>query len=383
LFFAVNYGENRGLAIHLECCRTIVHEKVGDELGILGEDELTSLSISRMILHVVGDPDAEFEEQPEFEAVEHGEFFLARLQDVDVAPVHVFAQASETKRLIEEIATGKLAFEAGAQRLSRLFAKQHRGNSSDGAFFVFELKGPQDGDRVYALAKYDYSQAIERFDDGGKSGLRQIVQAFIADRKAIQKSCFVRVVDGSAGLAVSARDRTKQATDLTDYFADFLDVSRSRSDNELTRTLDTAILSILKSCKDILPDGDITAAYKVAREALRQRDSLDNDGVVEAVVLSAGSPDDEAIRTRLDKTTRRVLKTSKLDGVTFKPDRTIFITSKRQRVQTAEGVSLEYPGALENNGVKRERMAGGGTRFIIETAKDLVVDVPIAERARA
>lgn len=352
-------------------------------MGILGDDELTTLSISRMTLHVVGDPDAAFEEQPEFEEIEHGEFFLARLQDVDVAPVHEFAEASETKLLIESIAKGDITFEKGAQRMSRLFAKQHRGNSSDGAFFVFELVGATKDDRVYGLAKYDYSQAIERFDKGGKSGLRQIVQAFIADRRAIQKSCFIRVVDGDAKLAVSARDRSKQAPDLTDYFAGFLDVSRTRSDNELTKTLDIAVLKVLKDCKDLLPGGDVTVAYKIAREALRQRDSLDNDAVVEAIVLSAGSPEDEAVRTRLDKTVRRVLKTNKLDGVTFKPDRTVFSVSKRQKVQTAEGVNLDYPGSLENNGVTRQATPGGGTRFIIETAKDLVVDVPVTEKVRA
>lgn len=84
----------------------------------------------------------------------------------------------------------------GAQRLSRHFAKQHRGNSSDGAFFVFELSRDRHDDRVYALAKYDYSQAIECFDNDGKSGLHQTAQAFVADRKAIQKSCFIRVLDG-------------------------------------------------------------------------------------------------------------------------------------------------------------------------------------------
>ncbi|UJQ94138.1 nucleoid-associated protein [Mariluticola halotolerans] len=360
---------------------SVKHE--GAILGILDEDEITTLSINRMILHVVGDPDSDFNEQPEFEQVEHDEFFLARLQDVDVAPVHEFAEFSETKRLIESIAKGDTPFEKGAQRISRLFAKQHRGNSSDGAFFIFELISDKREDRVYALAKYDYSQAIERFDKDGKSGLRQIVQAFIADRKAIQKSCFVRVVDGVARSAVSARDRTKQAPDLTDYFAGFLDVSRTRSNNELSKALDAVVLRVLKDCKDVLPKKDVRSAYKVAREALRQRDSIDNEAAVEAVLLSADSPEDEGIRTRLEKTVRRVLRTSKLDGVTFKPDRTVFTAPKRQKVQTAEGVNLDYPGSLENNGVSRQAMPGGGTRFIIETAKDLVVDVPIIEKVRA
>lgn len=351
-------------------------------MGILGEDELTSRSIGRMILHVVhGDPEIAFVEQSEFDEIEHGEFFLARLQDVDVAPVHDFADASETKLLIEAMAKGEVSFEQGAQRLSRQFANQHRGTSSDGAFFVFELVGDTENDIVFAMAKYDYSQAVERFDNEGKSGLRQIVQAFIADRKAIQKSCFIRVIDGKAEKAVSARDRSKQAPDLTDYFCKFLDVARSRSDKELTDAVKEAILKAIKDCKEDLPD-TVAAAYKCAREALSQRANIDNDAVVEAVLLAAGSPDDEAVRSRVDKTVRRSLKSRKLDGVSFKPQRHLLEVAKRQKVETSEGVRLDYPGSLENNGVIREALSGGGTRFIIETAKKLIVDEPVAERVR-
>ena len=351
-------------------------------MGILGDEELTSRSIGRMILHVVhGDLDIPFEPQPEFDEIEHAEFFLARLQDVDVAPVHDFVAASETKLLLEQMAKGDVSFQEGAQLLSKRFSGQHRGTSSDGAFFVFELKGDVEDDVVYAMAKYDYSQAIERFDHEGKSGLRQIVQAFIADRKAIQKSCFVRVVGGTAVLAVSARDRSKQAPDLTDYFVKFLDVHRTRSDKELTSAVGETLLKVFKERKEDLP-GTVASAMKVAREALSLRETIDNDAVVEAVMLAAGEPHDEVVRTRLEKSTRRVLKGHKLDGVSFKPQKDLLSVAKRQKVETFEGVRLDYPGSLENNGVTRETLPDGGTRFIIETSKKLVVDEPVAERVR-
>lgn len=57
--------------------------------------------------------DADFEEQPDFEEIEHSEFFLTRLQDVDVAPVHELADASETKALIEGMARDDVSFKKG------------------------------------------------------------------------------------------------------------------------------------------------------------------------------------------------------------------------------------------------------------------------------
>ncbi|WP_162783814.1 nucleoid-associated protein [Devosia naphthalenivorans] len=332
-----------------------------------------------MILHIVGGED-DFLPQPEFEEIEHQDFFLARLLDVDVAPVHQFADASTTKAALERLARSEENFETAAQSLSRSFANHHRGNSRDGAFFVFEMRMGGD-DVVYALAKYDYSQAIERYDREGRSGLRQIIQAFIADRKAIQKSCLVRVKDGVADSMVAARDRMKQAPDLTEYFERFLDVSRSRSDQELTQGLKDAVLAVLKSCQDLLPDRDLAAAHAVARDALRNRESVDNEAVQEAVFIAAGRPEDEATKERLDKATFRSLKAKRLDGIAFRPDPAAMGKASRKKIATAEGVRLEYPGGLENNGVARSAEPGGGTRITIITKKELVVDDVVPERA--
>lgn len=60
-----------------------------------------------MILHVVGD--GAFSPEPQ-RAVEHEEFFVARICDTDVSSVYSFNPTSATKAQIEQMATGAVTF---------------------------------------------------------------------------------------------------------------------------------------------------------------------------------------------------------------------------------------------------------------------------------
>lgn len=188
-------------------------------MGFLTDAEKGDLHIINMALHVVGGgaftPEAA-------RVVEHEEFFIARIQDTDLASVYSFDPASQTKVAIERIATGQIGFEEGAQHISREFSRLHGGTKRDGAFFIFELQSEAENTKIYSLIKYDYREAIEQSDADHGPLLRRIVHAFIADKKAIQKSAIVRVINGAAELAISTRDRMKPAPAIGDYFASFL-----------------------------------------------------------------------------------------------------------------------------------------------------------------
>src|SRR3546814_16896127 len=89
---------------------------------------------------------------------------------------------------------------------------------------------------LYALVKYDYSQALEIVHREGATGLRRIVEAFVGNRSAIQKSAVIRTRAGIAEPALSTRDRMgRPAPELTDFFRDYLQITRERNDQELTR----------------------------------------------------------------------------------------------------------------------------------------------------
>lgn len=350
-------------------------------MSFLSDVEVASLRIKNMILHVVGGKEA-FQPQPAMEGVEHLDFFLARIQDAAVSGVHRFEEKSGVKELLQQIATGNSTFEAGAQELSRRFSNDHVGSSRNGAFFVFELETDEKDVKLFNLIKHDYSEAIELFSEKGRNSLRQIVQAFVRQKRAIQKSCLVRVRKGVVEDGVSAIDRMGESPDLTDYFQKFLEVVRDRDTKELSDRLSEVLRSTLQKCKAHLPNQDVPAALSATKDFLRGRENVDDDGIREALFVAAGRPAEEA-RVEIDKVLTKQLKEKKLAGVSFRPDPATLRRAPRRKIQTAEGVLLVYPGEQENRAVKREKTEDGGWTITIKTTEGLVVDGTLADRSRA
>lgn len=333
-------------------------------MGFLTDQELGSLRITNMSLHVVGDGD--FTPEPARE-IEHAEFFIARIQDTDVSSVYSFKEASQTKACIERIARGEDNFESGAQQLSRDFSGRHVGASKDGAFFIFELATDDPTVKIYSLIKYDYREAIEQSNGEEGSLLRKIVHAFIADKKAIQKSVIVRAVNGVAELAISTRDRMKKQPEIVDYFSAFLDAERSLSDQELNERVVSVIRQTLSACKSLLPNENIPQAFGIAKGILRDRQQINDDAIIEAILAAAGNPDSEDSRSELEAQTRRKIRAAKLEGLVFTPDPQILRRPPMRKIKTTEGVTLIYPDDADGLTVTRAQKEGGGETITIQT----------------
>lgn len=335
-------------------------------MGFFTDEEIGSLHITNMILHVVGGGD--FSPQPA-RAVEHEEFFIARICDTDVSAVYSFNENSSTKAMIEQMAAGTMAFEAGAQDLSRQFSRLHVGSSRDGALFIFELSTHDPRTTIYSFVKYDYREAIEQSSENEGGLLRRIVTAFIADKKAIQKSTIIRVVDRIAELPISTRDRMKPAPEIGDYFATFLDVSRTLSDEDLNKKTVDVLRTTLTACKDLLPEQNVADAFRRAQGILRDRQEINESAITDAILASAGNPEDEQTRSQLQSTTLRRIRAEKLEGLEFRPNRQVLRKPPLRKVRTTEGVTLTYPDDADGITVRRERLAGNAERFTIETAR--------------
>jgi hypothetical protein len=333
-------------------------------LAFIPEEDLAWLRIENMILHVVGDE--EFAPEPA-RAVEHADFFIERIRNTDVASVFEFNPNSQTKSQLERIARGIDGFEVGGQALAREFARFHSGNSRDGAFFIFELRTDDPNVRIYSLIKYDYQQVIEQQQANGANLLRLIVQAFVADRRAIQKSALVRVVNGTAEAAIAAKDRMKQAPEIGDYFANYLHVIRSRDDQQLNRKMIEAVSHALKEIKELLPNRDVPAAFREAKIALNNRQRMNEEAIEEALLAAAGNPEDERVRAKIQACVRRKLKTAKLEGLEFAPDRQQLRNPAIRRVRTTEGVLLFYPDRVGRTNVERVPTGEGGEVITITT----------------
>ncbi|MBI5162434.1 MAG: hypothetical protein HY985_00875 [Magnetospirillum sp.] len=336
-------------------------------MSFLTDVEASSLRLARMSLHIVSDD--EFMPEPEL-AIEHDDFLLDRIRDIASASVYRFEDVSSTRDTIEAIAMREVGFEEGAQTLAREFCRFHRNGTRDGAFFVFELGVDDENIRLYALMKYDYGQALELVEQQGAAGLRRIVEAFIGDKSAIQKSALVRVVNGSAEASLSTRDRMgRPAPQLTDYFIRYLQVVRDRTDSELTTAVKDVVRTSLEDHRELLPPGGVASAVSRALEILRNTETVTEDVVNHAVWVGAGQPADDQVRDSLKKSVARLVKRKRLAGVTFPPDGSQLGRPITRLVRTEEGVTIQYNTGLEGQAVRRMDLPDGATQFIVTTRK--------------
>lgn len=337
-------------------------------MTIFSEDESNSLRITRMILHVVRElGDQGIEKQDELPIEEAPEFFIERIQSVATSPVHKFAEGSQVKAILTKIVNVKADFVPQAYELSRIFASGHSGSTANGAFFVILLECDQPGTSFVCLIKYDYREAVELIDREGKTALRQIVQAFVADRSAIQKCCIARVDAGVVQELVSASDRSRKAPDLTHYFENFLDVTRDRTDEQLSKGLQEAIRKSLSQCKEILPNNDVPGALRRVNDVLRGRDLVGQEDVTDAVFAAIDRPDDDDAKKTVEATVTRQLKVQRLEGVEFRPEQSIFRRGAKRKIVTSEGVEVRFHTGQQGDLVIERATEGGGREIVIRT----------------
>jgi hypothetical protein len=341
-------------------------------------EEITSLKINSMILHVVGDGNFQAEKERK---VEYEDFFIRRILATDVSSVYSFSDNSQTKFKIQDIASRNVGFEKGAQELSQAFSLAHVGSSKDGAFFIFELGCSVPDTLFYSLIKYDYSEVIEQNDAAPGGLLRKVVRAFIADKRAIQKSAIIRVAGGVAESEISTTDRVKSSVDISDYFEKFLDASRARSDQELNEKAKDVLINSLRECKDILPDKNFSKAFNKAVGVLRDRVEITEDSIAESVIAAAGNPQDEESIVALQNSVSRNIRKLKLVGLKFKPDLSVLKKPPTRKIKTTEGVTITFPDDLTDAVVKVVDKTKGGSTITVETKK-VTEDTLLRDKAR-
>lgn len=346
-------------------------------MGFLAEAELDCLRIVNAALHIVGEN--EFVPHPPSQ-LEEDEFLRSQIRKTNIDANFRFSETSSTLDQIERIARCEDDFNTGAQNLSKAFAKLHSKTSIDGAFFIFELATDDDRVKIFSLIKFDYEKALEQVGGSGETRFRLITRAIVAGKRAVQKSALIKVVDGKANSSLSAYDRIKSNTNIGDYFAKYLDASQERSDEQLTKEVVKLVLETLTECSSLLPGNDVKAAFNRAKAHLADR-TIDDDATLDAILSGADHPDDERKINRFEQCLRRKLKSFKLEGLSFKPNRTILRRPSYQRLETCEGVNILYREGAPAETIHREPTDEGGEIITICTKKVTNVRV-LPENAR-
>lgn len=347
-------------------------------MGFFTDEELGSLRIKNMILHVVGGSSFT---AAKARKVEHEKFFIAKIIDTAVDAVFSFEARSSTKARLQDIASGKNTFEPAAQALALSFNNKHVGSSSDGALFIFEMTVKDPKVRIYSLIKYDYREALQQDPNNPAGTLLRIINAFIDDNRAVQKTALIRVVGGTAEDEVSARDRVKRAApELSDYFQDFLGVTREVDDEELSRKALEVVQATLKKFKADLPGQSVPKAFAHARGILGNTAIVNNKTIVQAILEGAGSPVDPKLVKKITDETQRRIRKAKIDNLAFRPVRAVLRQPPMRRLKTTEGVIVMFPDAAAGSTVQIVDNGAAGQRIIIDTKK-ITEDDLVAKRA--
>ena len=217
-------------------------------MSLLTDTEKESLSINRMIFHVVGKSLEEPILLKEIDPPEHADFFLERVKSALYGNLFEFKKNSDTERLLRSIADDEGDFTELTQELARHFQKLHLHRTmSEGVFFVFELDAGG-GNKVYALIKYDNEDVVRYMlkDIHGPQvpQLERFKESFVRKAEAMQKIALVRLEDRQGGKII-VRDKSKPAH-ISDYFEGFLEVRRVNSPNEMSEKLVEAFKETFK-----------------------------------------------------------------------------------------------------------------------------------------
>ena len=173
----------------------------------------------------------------------------------------------------------------------------------------------------------------------------------------------------------------KQAPAIGGYFENFLDAKRSRSDVELNEKAVEVLRLTLTSNKSLLPNEDVARAFYHAKGILRDRQEINEDAIVDAILAAAGQPEDEEVLADWHTQTRRKILSAKLDGLVFRPDRQVLKRPSIRKVKTVEGVTLMYPEDGGEIAVTRVRTVQGGEVITIKTER-ITEDILVRENTR-
>jgi len=348
-------------------------------MNLLTDEEKESLSIRRMIFHVVGKSLEEPILLEEINPPEHTDFFLERVKSALRGNLFEFKQRSNIERVLRSIAEDKSVFTEQTQELACDFQSRHSGTTSTGVFFVFEL-GVGEKDTIYALIKYDNEDVVryvlDHTDGPQVPKLQRFHESFVRKAEAMQKIALVRLADDQGGKIV-VRDRSKP-THISDYFEGFLQVRRVNSPADMSGKLVEAFKQTFKDHRSSLPPDIQKSGVNRIYETLRQGGHCFDPENYEPLITAIFGPVDE--KSPLRKTLARKLKEHGISEEAFEIDPGNIQKPQRRRLETAEGTQIIYDD--EHKPEQRRHSDGRRIEIVIVTTQITTDDVDFEKGPR-
>jgi hypothetical protein len=340
-------------------------------MGLLDQDVLNGITIQRMIFHVVGPTDEDFQLMDEIDAAGFEDFFLERIRETNVGNRFVFIGAeSGVRPSLRTVSEDGDLFVQRTKELTEVFQNGHKAAplSSRGAFIIAQLAGLDTA--AFALIKFD-DQKVLRFqqttksDGGVRAKVTSVNNTFVDDRKAMQKSALIVLTPDGGDLAVY--DRANKVN-VTEYFKTFLGVKRLWTPTDATERLVQALAASVEVHKATMPE-DVRRNWRknlhtvsLVRETIEPGDDLNVFG---SQVFGAFWQDAD-FRKQVD----RSLHLKRISGEVIEIDKQRIKPPPMRRLKTRENVMIIYPRQLDDAGqavVKVDREPDGSATITIKT----------------
>lgn len=340
-------------------------------------DHLNSIAIERMIFHVVGPDDGNLVLLEEIDAGDHADFFVDRIRTASNGVMFDFVAASPVLASLTRIEEDASRFVSETKDLATLFNTMHSAAASVGVFLMFVLNVA--GERLYAIIKYDHeevlSYTIEEEEDVRRALIAALTSTFVRSPDALQKAAIIRLT--GAGGELSVRDRVAPSK-ITRYFAGFLGVRRRFQPDQLTMTLSEITKKTARKHAGTLGPAVMSQLNRRVYDAVQAQPGFDPGNREPFLAAVFGPlPEDSPVRSTFDKE----LRNSRIENEVFDFDREAVPRPRRKHMVTDEGIEVIYDRQFEDR-VRREALAGGGERIVIETGGIRVEDDYAEPRSR-
>lgn len=353
-------------------------------MSFLTDLEIESLSIKRMIFHVVG----KNLEVPillnEISPPEHIDFFLDRIKASLNGNLFEFSALSNTERILRiiknEADNNDIVFSEQSKLLASDFQSRHSGNTSMGVFFLFELNTLNE-EKLYALIKYDNEDVVRYvLDEGGDEfqvpKLERFHESFVRKAEALQKIALVRLNEEGLGGKIVVRDRSKR-TNISIYFEGFLQVKRINTDKDLCEKLIKVLKEVFKENRAILPEQIQKSGVKKIYEILNRAEQDFNPEDPSPLLVSIFGPHEETSPIR--KSFAKKTKDLGISGESFRINPEYVQKPKRRKIETAENVVIMYD---EDNRPSIKKRDDGRQEITVITAGIVTDDIDTGKNQR-
>lgn len=339
-------------------------------MGLLDDSVLSGISIQRMIFHIVGPADEDFQLMDEIDAAGFESFFLARIRETNIGNRFNFiGEDAGVRPSLRSVAEDNSKFVQRSKELTEIFQSGHKGapQSSKGAFIVAQLGGLPEP--AFALIKFD-DQKVLRYQQSTNNGrvrakVTEVNNTFVEDRKAMQKSALIVLNPNGGDLAVYDRANKRN---ITEYFKTFLGVKRLWTPSDATERLIRSLAASAAVYKQSMPEDVKRNWRRNLHEATRSRDAVEPGedlNVFGAQVFGPFWQNDE-----FRKDVERELHRNRISGEVIEIDKTRIKSPQVRRLRTQENIWVIYPKQLDDAGravVNVDRGPDGSATITIKT----------------